>query len=55
MFIPDSRVIDTKLGETPNLGTLECGIKIALHLSIFWLVSRGYGLIPDFIEPIQVV
>ena len=35
--------------------TLESGINIALRLLIFTLFSRGYGLIPDFIEPILVV
>ena len=29
--------------------TLESGINVALGLLIFWLFSRGYGLIPDFI------
>ena len=29
--------------------TLESGINVALRLLIFWLFSRGYGLIPDFI------
>jgi hypothetical protein len=33
---------------------LESGINIALRLLIFWLFSRGYGLIPDSIEPILV-
>ena len=28
---------------------LESGINILLRLLIFWLFSRGYGLIPDFI------
>ena len=32
--------------------TLESGINVPLRLLIFWLFSRGYGLIPDFIEPI---
>ena len=36
------------------LHTLESGINIPLGLLIFWLFSRGYGLIPDFIEPIYV-
>ena len=35
--------------------TLDSGINIALRLLIFWLFSRGYGLIPDSIEPILVV
>ena len=35
--------------------TLDSGINIALRLLIFWLFSRGYGLIPDSIEPIWVV
>ena len=35
--------------------TLESGLNIALCLLIFWLFSRGYGLIPDSIEPILVV
>ena len=38
-----------------DLHTLESGINIALRLLIFWLFSRGYGLIPDSIEPILVV
>ena len=32
--------------------TLESGINIALRLLLFLLFSRGYGLIPDSIEPI---
>ena len=32
-----------------NIHTLESGINVALRLLIFWLFSRGYGLIPDFI------
>ena len=32
--------------------TLESGINIPLRLLIPWLFSRGYGFIPDFIEPI---
>ena len=32
-----------------SLSTLESGISVALQLLIFWLFSRGYGLIPDFI------
>ena len=35
--------------------TLESGINIALRLLIFWFYSRGYGLIPDSIEPILVL
>ena len=35
--------------------TLESGINIPLRLLIFWLFSRGYGLIPDSIKPILVV
>jgi hypothetical protein len=35
--------------------TLESGINVALRLLIFWHFSRGYGLIPDSIEPILVV
>ena len=38
-----------------QMSTLESGINIALRLLIFWLFSRGYGLIPDSIEPILVV
>ena len=34
------------------LYTLESGINIALRLLLFLLFSRGYGLIPDSIEPI---
>ena len=32
--------------------TLKSGINVPLRLLIFWLFSMGYGLIPDFIEPI---
>ena len=32
--------------------TLESGINIVLRLLFFRIFSRGYGLIPDFIEPI---
>ena len=32
--------------------TLESGINVPLRLLNFWLFSRGYSLIPDFIEPI---
>ena len=34
--------------------TLESGINVPLHLIFFWLFSRGYGLILDFIEPISI-
>ena len=33
-----------------RLSTLESGINVPLHLLIFWLFTRGYDLIPDFIE-----
>ena len=32
-----------------HIGTLESGINVALQLLFFWLFSRGYGLILDFI------
>ena len=38
-----------------KVSTLESGINVSLCLLIFWLFSRGYGLIPDSIEPIWVV
>ena len=37
------------LGNPFFIPTLESGINVALQLLIFWLFSRGYGLIPDFI------
>ena len=57
MFISDSRVdVNSCIFFLEiYVYTLESGINVALRLLIFWLFSKGYGLIPDSIDPILVV